>query len=87
QPSLILLDLMMPVMNGWEFRAEQLQDPELAEIPVVVVTGALRHPGSASGIEGAGLLTKPVDVPQLLETVARCSAGQSDWGSRDQSSR
>src|SRR5580765_7790969 len=38
KPSLILLDLMMPVMNGTEFRAEQLRDPALASIPVVVVS-------------------------------------------------
>ena len=37
-PSLILLDLMMPIMNGWEFREQQLADPKLDKIPVVVVT-------------------------------------------------
>ncbi|MBN9159659.1 MAG: response regulator [Myxococcales bacterium] len=40
KPGLILLDLMMPVMNGWEFRAEQTRDPELASVPVVIITGA-----------------------------------------------
>src|SRR5256712_12775997 len=35
---MILLDLWMPVMNGWEFRAQQLKDPALAEVPVIVVT-------------------------------------------------
>ena len=38
-PSLILLDLMMPTMNGWEFRAEQLKDTRLASIPLIVLTG------------------------------------------------
>src|SRR5947207_15447872 len=37
-PRLILLDLMMPVMNGWQFRAEQLKDPRLAEVPVLVIS-------------------------------------------------
>src|SRR5688500_52238 len=37
-PRLILLDLMMPVMNGWQFRQQQLRDPVLAPIPVVVVS-------------------------------------------------
>src|SRR5262245_23155992 len=37
-PSVILLDLMMPVMDGWDFRAEQLRDPGLRDIPVVVIT-------------------------------------------------
>src|SRR5262245_34872901 len=37
-PCLILLDLMMPVMDGWQFRAQQLSDPTLASIPVVVLS-------------------------------------------------
>src|SRR5437762_11749160 len=41
-PSLILLDLMMPVMDGEEFRARQLRDPTLASIPVVVVSAHAR---------------------------------------------
>jgi len=40
RPHAIILDLMMPVMNGWQFRKAQLEAPELREIPVVVVTGA-----------------------------------------------
>ncbi len=40
RPCLILLDIMMPEMNGEEFRKEQLSDPALALIPVVVITGA-----------------------------------------------
>src|SRR5689334_4820815 len=39
-PELILLDLMLPTVDGWEFRAEQMMNPVLASIPVVVVTGA-----------------------------------------------
>src|SRR5690606_2328003 len=39
EPCLILLDLMMPAMSGWEFRTKQLQDPKLAQIPVVVLSG------------------------------------------------
>src|SRR5207245_11627858 len=50
-PSLILLDLMMPVMNGEEFRAVQLRDPTLASIPVGVVWA---HPSAAEGAAGVG---------------------------------
>src|SRR5262249_6405268 len=48
-PRLVLLDLMMPVMNGWEFLAEVAKDPELDAIPVVVLTAAERRevPGAA----------------------------------------
>ena len=39
RPNLILLDLMMPIMNGWQFRQEQRMDSELAKIPIVVISG------------------------------------------------
>jgi CheY-like chemotaxis protein len=39
-PDLILLDLMMPVLDGWHFRREQLRDPALPAVPVAVVSGA-----------------------------------------------
>ena len=70
KPALILLDLMMPVMNGWEFLSAQHHDPALAAIPVIVVTGALPHSEQAS-LEVAGLVTKPVDVSLLLDTIAQ----------------
>jgi CheY-like chemotaxis protein len=40
RPSVVLLDLMMPVMDGWDFRAEQLNDPLLKQIPVFILTAA-----------------------------------------------
>jgi CheY-like chemotaxis protein len=67
-PCVILLDLMMPVMNGWQFREAQAQDPELAGIPVIVVTAA----GSRSdipAIHADGWLSKPVDLDKLLTTI------------------
>ena len=69
--SLILLDLSMPVMNGWTFREEQLRDPRLAAIPVVVITadtGAARR-AQALGVVDA--LTKPLEFDRLLALVAR----------------
>jgi len=68
-PGLILLDLMMPGMTGWEFRDEQLRDPVLRDVPVVVITASrdlARHPISANEI-----LHKPVDIKTLLASVAR----------------
>jgi CheY-like chemotaxis protein len=58
----ILLDLMMPVMDGWAFRREQLRDPYLAHIPVIVLS-ALHH-GWVEGVPPT--LPKPIDVRQLL---------------------
>ncbi len=78
KPGLILLDLMMPVMNGWEFRAEQTRDPELAAVPVVVITGAGNAAARAAPAGVAGLLEKPVDLDTLLSAVGRyCKRGRT----------
>jgi CheY-like chemotaxis protein len=72
RPCLILLDLMMPGMNGAEFRAEQLRDPALARIPVVVLSasGEVAAKAAALGAEG---LPKPVDLEALLRAIRhRC---------------
>lgn len=71
RPGLILLDLMMPGMNGWDFRARQLQDPDIAEIPVVILSGAANVLRSAVTLSAAGYITKPFRLTQLLETVHR----------------
>jgi CheY-like chemotaxis protein len=64
-PALILLDLMMPVMDGWRFRAEQLKDPELARIPVIVMSA------SGEAIEADDRLDKPFEIDALLERVSQ----------------
>lgn len=72
RPCLILLDLMMPVMDGWQFREEQARDPALAAIPVV----ALSAHGGLEKLPAAGHLRKPVELRALIDTVARfCGAG------------
>ncbi|HEY0875840.1 MAG TPA: response regulator [Vicinamibacterales bacterium] len=67
KPCLILLDLMMPVMNGWEFQSELEHDPDLRDVPVVVVTAL----GSemARYTDAAAVLPKPVDMDELLHVV------------------
>lgn len=70
RPDLILLDLTMPVMNGWTFREAQLADPELASIPVVVMS-AQDH----GGIEAHAKLRKPFDVDDVLRAISSVSAG------------
>jgi len=69
RPDLILLDLMMPVMNGWQFRAEQAKDPDLAPIPVVVMSAF-----DTEEIEAAALLPKPFQMDDMLDTVRRLAA-------------
>jgi CheY-like chemotaxis protein len=65
-PGVILLDLMMPVMDGWQMKRELASDPSLAEIPVVMMT-ASRNLGSVSG----DVLLKPFPLDALLATVER----------------
>jgi CheY-like chemotaxis protein len=70
-PGLILLDLRMPVMNGPQFREEQLRDPAIAAIPVVVIT-ADRSPAAYQSIVGAAdLLLKPLELEEVLQTAKR----------------
>ena len=62
RPSLILLDLMMPVLDGWQFRREQKEDPALASIPVVAVSAL----DAAASFDGAGYVRKPFQVEEVL---------------------
>jgi CheY-like chemotaxis protein len=67
-PCVILLDLMMPVMNGWQFREAQVNDPRFSRIPVVVVTAAGPRADIPS-IAADGWLAKPVDFDRLLAAI------------------
>jgi CheY-like chemotaxis protein len=68
RPCVILLDLMMPIMNGWEFRSEQLRDPNLSSIPVVIMTADGRGADKARTLH-ADYLKKPIHLDTLLELV------------------
>jgi CheY-like chemotaxis protein len=74
-PSLILLDLMMPVMDGMQFREEQLRDPALAHIPVVILSADGKLHQKVKHLSPAGALAKPVQIDDLLSTVARFCDG------------
>jgi CheY-like chemotaxis protein len=67
-PRLILLDLMMPVMDGWQMLAELKRTPALGAIPVVVMT-AFRDQNLT--VDGAELMSKPIDLKDLLALVER----------------
>ena len=66
-PDLILLDLMMPVMDGFEFRREQERDPLLSSVPVVVLSALDQH--RIRDIGANGFLKKPLDLDRLLAFV------------------
>ena len=68
RPGLVVLDMMMPVMNGWQFRERQLQTPAIADVPVICVT-ADRETSAAGNVLGARCLPKPVDLDVVMEAV------------------
>lgn len=68
-PNLILLDLMMPVMDGWEFRREQQLDADLADVPVIVLSAL--DEARALDVTATAFLKKPLDYDRLLELVRR----------------
>ena len=69
--GLILLDLMMPVMDGWAFRVEQRHDQRFADIPVVVLTATVDPAREARRLGVIAGLQKPLDVVQLVDVVAK----------------
>lgn len=70
-PCVILLDIMMPVMDGWQFRAAQRTDARLADIPVIVISAHASAQAAAKGMEAAASLRKPVRADELLTAVSR----------------
>lgn len=71
----ILLDLTMPVMDGWEFRERQLGDETLASIPVVVITADGNAREKADRLAAQGFLRKPFRANDLIDIVARFCPG------------
>ncbi|MEY4513337.1 MAG: response regulator [Pseudomonadota bacterium] len=77
RPSVILLDLMMPEMDGPEFRREQLLDPKLSSIPVVVLSADRLIAEKAHELGVWGYLTKPLQPDQLVSILEQttCAFG------------
>ena len=67
--SVILLDLRMPVMDGWAFRREQRRDPGLADIPIVVLSGVAAD--TSQDLEAAASFNKPVSFPEVIDALRR----------------
>jgi len=71
RPCMILLDLMMPVMNGWDFRQEQLRDEILASIPTIIITADGRADQKSADLKTDGFLKKPVNPDHLMAVVEK----------------
>ena len=70
RPDLIVLDLMMPVMDGWNFRAEQRR-AGYDDVPVLVLTASRNAADSKDALGAAERLQKPFDLRHLLDTISR----------------
>jgi CheY-like chemotaxis protein len=71
-PSLVLLDMLLPESDGWQFFARRRQSPALASAPVIVMTGlAIASDEWARSLGALGLLHKPIDLNTLLDVVRR----------------
>src|SRR5690348_14933265 len=64
-PDLILLDLMMPVMDGWQVRRELANTPMLASVPVIVMTAL----AGGAQIDADAIIAKPIDLKRLLQVI------------------
>ena len=69
RPDLILLDLMMPGMNGFQFREEQLKSEEYGQIPVVIITADSTAQERVGPLQAAAFLRKPIKIQPLLNTI------------------
>jgi CheY-like chemotaxis protein len=69
RPDAIILDLLMPEMDGWDFRKAQLADPALSAIPVVVISAVVGYSLPIAPV----MLAKPINVPLLLRELAACT--------------
>jgi len=77
-PRVILLDLMMPRKSGWQFREEQLRVPELARIPVILLSGAGALADKAKDLRVDDYFEKPIDVEALLRRLEHYCGSASE---------
>lgn len=74
RPDLIVLDLMMPGMDGWAFRAEQRHRADIAAIPVLIVSATRHLEQRTQSLAPAAVIAKPFDIDRLVEIVQRLLA-------------
>ena len=68
----VVLDLLMPRTNGYWFREQQLKDPSIASVPVIVFTGVGKREEIMEALKVSDVLYKPLSVDRLLEAIGRC---------------
>ncbi|MEX2238325.1 MAG: response regulator [Dehalococcoidia bacterium] len=70
-PDLVLLDLMLPVLDGWALRERLKQKPATAAIPILVMSAVRNLPQTARELDVAGYLSKPFEIDDLIRSVRR----------------
>jgi CheY-like chemotaxis protein len=83
--GLILLDLVMPGMDGWRFRHAQQQDPRLAAIPTIIVTGAPLPPAVRDELQASEYIAKPFTPEQLVAAVRAATQSTTEPGTASDS--
>jgi DNA-binding response OmpR family regulator len=74
QPTLIILDLAMPKMNGWEFRSWQKRHPTLSKVPVIVYTAFHWTQEQQDQLQAAAYMSKPFNLVDMKETIEKVIA-------------
>jgi CheY-like chemotaxis protein len=82
RPDLILLDLMMPVLDGWTFLTLQRAAPDLRPIPVIVMSASRRLQVAADDLGAAITITKPFEIEAILAAVSSALGGSAVSASR-----
>src|SRR5258708_3069574 len=77
-PNVIILDLMMPRMDGFRFRDEQRRRASIADIPVIILSAVRDLHQKTVGLAPAAVIPKPFDLDEVLETVQRFTSESSD---------
>ncbi|HEY0709553.1 MAG TPA: response regulator [Polyangia bacterium] len=76
RPDVVLLDLLMPVLNGWQFCQAKDTNPATAAIPVIAMSAAVsKDPGSPYFIDVDDFIAKPVELDELLDKIAGLTKG------------
>jgi CheY-like chemotaxis protein len=82
RPDLILLDLMMPVLDGWTFLTLQRAAPDLRPIPVIVMSASRRLQVAADDLGAAVAIAKPFEIEAVLAAVSSALDGSAVSASR-----
>ena len=85
RPSLVLLDLLMPVLNGWQFCQSKNENAVTASIPVIAMSAAVsKDPQSPYFIDVDDFIAKPVELDELLTKISGCLTGRAPSGPNGQ---